>query len=262
MNKFLPVFVVVVIIGSVKLCNIASGRKKPSNKVAEYIPEEPVEPKPFMGLTQNWGVLEDNAPVTYVNELNSKNYYVVFDGSGSMDDGDCANGSTKAKVAKKALRKFAQSVPEDARLGLLVFDDNGIAEKLPLGTNNRDDFIREVDSVRPSGTTPLKSALAKGVQSLQQQAIRQRGYGEYNLIVVTDGEAPSDEDPKRVVQHLLKYTPVVVHTIGFCIGESHSLNQPGMTIYGAAQNEQELVEELEEVLAEAESFDLIEFDQK
>lgn len=213
------------------------------------------------GLTKNWGVSESEKPVSLIPNLASKNFYVIFDGSGSMDKTDCADNSTKVQVAKKALKNFAESVPADAQLGLLVFDRRGLRETIALGTQNRAEFIQEVEIVIPGGNTPLKSALVKGVKTLQQQAIRQRGYGEYSLVVVTDGDASAGEDPANVVEHLFKHTPVIVHTIGFCIGENHSLNQPGKTLYGAAQNEQELVQGLEDVLAEAESFDLIEFEK-
>ena len=78
-------------------------------------------------------------------------------------------------------------------------------------------------------------------------------------MVVTDGEASSGEEPDSVVRHLLKHSPVVVHTIGFCIGKNHSLNQPGEILYRSAQNKKELTSGLEGVLAEAESFDVTDF---
>lgn len=47
---------------------------------------------------------------------------------------------------------------------------------------------------------------------------------------------------------------MVLHTIGFCIGEKHSLNQPGRTLYRAADNPEQLRAGLADVLAEAPSF--------
>jgi hypothetical protein len=87
------------------------------------------------------------------------------------------------------------------------------------------------------------------------RAAAQLGYGEYHLVVVTDGEANQGEDPRAIVDVITRKSPIVVHTIGFCIGQNHSLNQPGKTVYRAADNPEDLERGLAEVLAEAPSFD-------
>ena len=94
---------------------------------------------------------------------------------------------------------------------------------------------------------------------LIRQGRRQLGYGEYHLIVVTDGQASSGQDPTGVVDEILASSPVVIHTIGFCIGEDHSLNQKGRVLYRTAQNAAELREGLEQVLAEAPDFTVTQF---
>jgi hypothetical protein len=58
---------------------------------------------------------------------------------------------------------------------------------------------------------------------------------------------------------MLAESPVVLHTIGFCIGEAHALNQPGRTYYRAADDPGALRRGLDEVLAESPVFDLTEF---
>ena len=78
-------------------------------------------------------------------------------------------------------------------------------------------------------------------------------------MIVTDGEASSGEDPTRIVQWILDYSPIQIHTIGFCIGTNHSLNIPGRTVYKAADNPQQLEKGLQDVLAESEQFDISEF---
>jgi Ca-activated chloride channel homolog len=188
-----------------------------------------------------------------------KNYYVVFDASGSMGENECTNGGTKLEAAKAALRQFAQSVPANANLGLEVFDAQDVAEHLPLGADNREQFDAAVDAVRAGGGTPLKSAIAQGYAALSRQGQRQLGYGEYHLVVVTDGEASGGEDPGSIVDQVLAESPVVLHTIGFCIGQDHSLNQPGRVLYQSADNPEELAKGLSDVLAEAPSFDVADF---
>ena len=182
-----------------------------------------------------------------------RNYYVILDGSGSMADSGCSGSLSKMDAAKEALARFAGVVPRKAQLGLLAFDQHGVSERVALGLDNRDRFVEEVRKVSAGGQTPLKSSIAAGVARLEEAARRQLGYGEYNLVVVTDGEAvPGSEDPRGVVNDVLGRSPVAIHTIGFCIGSNHSLNQPGRTLYKAAQNPDELKAGLEDVLAESE----------
>jgi hypothetical protein len=95
---------------------------------------------------------------------------------------------------------------------------------------------------------------------LTDQARSQLGYGEYHLVVVTDGEPdPDSEDPTPVVEEILEQSPVVLHTVGFCIDDDHVLNQRGRTFYAAATNPRELREGLQAVLAEADTFDATQF---
>lgn len=184
-------------------------------------------------------------------DLLIKNYYIVFDGSGSME-GD------RLATAKEALKRFVQFVPEDAHIGLMVFDGSGISERVPLG-GSVEQFRIEVDRVIADGGTPLKDAIGLAYDKLNRQALKQLGYGEYNLVIVTDGEASSGYEPDRVVRDILRQSPVTIHTIGFQIGSNHSLNQPGKILYKSADNLEELSQGLEGVLAELEEFDLADF---
>ena len=247
---------IILLIGGVVLVNYFSKRKDSGTGGPPSVAERPSKQPPAdPGI---WPPPDpEGKPVTLAPNYTAKNYYIIFDGSGSMDDSHCADGSTKILVAKKAVADFAKSIPEDANLGLLAFDLQGISERLPLGTGNREPFIEAVNAVDPGDATPLKSAIRLGVDRLTAQARQQLGYGEYHLVVVTDGEAnPDGENPSAAVDWTLKTSPILIHTIGFCIGEAHSLNQPGRTIYHAANNPDDLTSGLKEVLAESESFDV------
>jgi hypothetical protein len=199
------------------------------------------------------------ADVKLSGDLFARNYYVVLDASGSMNEKGCSGGKTKIDAARQALAEFAKSIPAEANLGLQVFDARGVREWLPLGVGNRAEFDAALARVRANGETPLLSAVRNAGASLRAQGARQLGYGEYNLVIVTDGEASKGEDPTPAVNALLDQSPVVLHTIGFCIGEKHSLNQPGRTLYRAADNPEQLRAGLAEVLAEAPTFAVLEF---
>jgi uncharacterized protein YegL len=199
--------------------------------------------------------------VKLADNLLAANYYVVFDGSGSMLDSQCSGSQTKLAAAKDALKEFAVSVPADANLGLLAFTDGRIHELTPLAPGNRRQFAEAVQTVAASGDTPLKDAVSAGYARLEEQAVRQLGYGRYVLVVVTDGYASPGQEPAAKVSWMLERTPVELHTIGFCIGENHSLNMPGRTVYKAADNPAALRQGLADVLAEAETFDAAAFEQ-
>jgi hypothetical protein len=194
-------------------------------------------------------------------DLLAKNYYVVLDCSGSMGERKCSGTRTKLAVAKDALNRFAEITPPDANLGLLIFVDGMIKELLPIGSNNKENFVNAVNSTRFSGGTPLFAAIDQGYERLAMQAGRQLGYGEYTLVVVTDGLASEGQDPTPIVNEILGKTAVQIHTIGFCIGPDHSLNMPGRTVYKAANSPEQLEQGLADVLAESESFDVDAFGQ-
>jgi hypothetical protein len=205
---------------------------------------------PFKRADESAGVLADN--------LTAKNYLLIFDGSGSMRESKCAGSSRKIDVAKQAVMTWSKSVPANANLGLYAFHNNGILT-LPMTSGQRDGFMQTVDQIVAGGNTPLSKAMLYAYDALTKQGRRQLGYGEYTIVVVTDGIANSIENLQKVADHILSETPITIYSIGFCIGEHHSLNQPGRTMYKSADNPAQLKEGLREVLAESESFDEQEF---
>ena len=190
----------------------------------------------------------------------SKNYYVVLDGSGSMDDVGCSNGKKKLIVAKKALSSFVDLISPSDNIGLFVFDFNGVDERVSLGVKNRDLLKSEIDKIRAGGRTPLGSSLEIGFDKLTQAGKEQLGYGEYHIVVLTDGIASDTELVNQAVSKIITKSPIVVHTVGFCIGNDHTLNQKGKTYYKAANDPESLVQGLGDVLAESESFSVASFE--
>ena len=194
--------------------------------------------------------------------LGAVNYYLVMDGSGSMNSDECGDGRPKIEVAVEAVKAFVDTVPAEANLGLTVFDSMGIGERVALGSGNRAEVVQQLDAIMAENSTPLRSSITIGYEALTAQAKAQLGYGEYHLVVVTDGYAePAEEDPGEIVQTILQQSPVVLHVIGFCIGEEHVLNQPGRTLYTAANNTAQLREGLASVLAESPDFSVADFTQ-
>jgi Mg-chelatase subunit ChlD len=203
-------------------------------------------------VDNNWPAnREEN---TLSKNLLAANYYIVLDGSGSMDGDQCAEGTTKMAIAKTAITQFAEQIPVDANLALYSFDGMGGSERINLATENRVPFFEQIKTIETGGGTPLATAIRYGYQQLAAQAAKQLGYGEYHLVVVTDGIASNGEEPNQILNTVLQQSPVVIHSIGFCLDESHSLNQPGLTAYTAASNADELQRGLQAVLAESTDF--------
>jgi Ca-activated chloride channel family protein len=200
--------------------------------------------------TQN----NEESELTLEENLTKRNYYIIFDGSGSMKE------NNKLPTAKKALIEFVSHVPQNTNLGLAIFDGSGLFERVPLG-NDRYEFTNQVQKTKAAGNTPLEEALELAYTQLKKQAQKQLGYGEYTIVVVTDGEASPGHEPDIIVNLILAQSPIVIHTIGFQIGEDHSLNQPGKIYYKSAKNIDELSQGLEEVLAESENFVVTDFDK-
>ncbi len=187
------------------------------------------------------------------DNLLRRNFYIVLDGSGSMNESRCAGNSTKIQVAKKAIIDFERSLKASDNIGLVVFDHAGVSQRIVLGTNNRSDFETKVNEVSADNGTPLYECVKFAFDQLEAQRAKQLGYGEYHIVVVTDGEANGAPENGLIAQ--INKTPVVIHTIGFCIGEGHSLNQPGKTYYTDAQSPEDVQKGLKAVTAESEKFD-------
>ena len=184
-----------------------------------------------------------------------KNYVMIFDGSGSMQEQRCSGDRIKSQVAEDAVTEWARSIGEDAHLGLVAFDKTGLSIRLHLDEGGQQEFVKKVQAVAPGSGTPLTESVQKAYEILTDQARKQLGYGEYHMVIVTDGAANKPDTLTRAVSAVLRNSPIIISTIGFCISDTHSLNQPGRTVYKAADNPAALRQGLQEVLAESESFD-------
>lgn len=193
----------------------------------------------------------------------TRNFYFIMDGSGSMREltnRDCGGDQEfpdKITGARWAIIKFLENVPEDVNIGLFVFDINGRREVVPLGASNRDAFIKAVDNIGAGSGTPLAQSIQYGTDRLIEQYKKQLGYGEFRLVVVTDGKAKGIPE---AALYAAKYG-IPIYTIGLCVGENHPLRYFSVT-YRAADNFADLSKGLTETLAELPSFDITQFDDK
>jgi len=262
MKNGIPKFLVVMVLVGYVVWTMLEEDIKSTNTTSQTSVNQPsinqtstqpmVNPWPFTDNSESDSVVTENLLAT--------NIYVVFDGSGSMDVSACSGGQLKIDAAKKAVREFVESIPKNTNVGMLSFDLSGTKERVPLGAINYDQMSDVINKIRAGRDTPLSTAIDHAYIALTQQARKQLGYGDYHLLVVTDGGASNGFDPTQKLNQILVESPVVVHTIGFCIGKEHSLNQPGRTLYSTAQDYTSLREGLQSVLAEAPEFTISEFE--
>lgn len=193
----------------------------------------------------------------------TRNFYFIMDGSGSMREpttSECGGDQSfpdKISGARWAIKKFLENVPEDMNIGLYIFDREGRREVVPLAKDNRDAFLRAVDNIDAGGGTPLARAIHYGTDQLAAQYKKQLGYGEYRLVVVTDGIA--NEIPEAAL-YAAKYG-FPIYAIGLCVGANHPLRQFSVS-YQAADNFADLSKGLSESLAELPVFDVTQFDSQ
>jgi len=190
----------------------------------------------------------------------ARNFYFIFDGSGSMRDPlgrDCGGDQTferKIEGAKWAVAEFLKKMPEEVNLGLYVFDEKHTSKSecqvVPLGPNNLAAFLQAINEVEAGGGTPLARAIQFGAEVLAEQKAKQLGYGEFRLVVVTDGLA--DDIPQAAEFATEKEIPI--YAIGLCIQEDHPLRQYAVS-YRAANSFEDLAKALEATVAETEFYD-------
>jgi Ca-activated chloride channel homolog len=212
------------------------------------------------GIRSDWPNMADPVASNEQNKL-AKNYYVILDDSGSMKSGICASGhDSRLGAAVEALAAFAEGLPPQANIGVMSFNAGRFSELLPLGKRNSQEIRDLSRRLVASGNTPLATAISRGYDALRRQAAAQVGYGEYHLVVITDGEASEGEYPDAIIDRIVGESPVDIHTIGFCIGRDHALNQPNFLSYQSADNVEALRRGLQDVLAEAPAFTVTRFE--
>ncbi|GHE95631.1 hypothetical protein GCM10017786_30100 [Amycolatopsis deserti] len=149
---------------------------------------------------------------------------LVLDGSGSMKQADPTSG-TRMDAAKTAMRRFIGSAPAEAQVGLTVYGTrtgSADAEKpqgcqdvqvlSPPRTIDKPALTAAVDSIQPSGYTPIGTALRTAAAALPDT-------GPRAIVLVSDGEDTcAPPDPCEVARELTAHgATVVVHAVGFAV---------------------------------------------
>lgn len=230
--------------------------------------QSPAESEPRIGGA---GVSFEDIPGATAET--TRNFLIILDQSESMSDGvsrtEAAEyfaaaqiqpeaGVSRMNVAKLALRQFVSEAPADVNLGLAIFGSRGIEILVPLGRDNRGQLQAAITGIRLwNGGTPLGEAIVAGTDRLMDRYKQQLGYGEYRLVVVTDGENNGKVSVSEAGAYAHRFG-MPIYTIGFTVRGRHQLQDHSFW-YKPASGVGELKDSLRETLVESpDPFDTIE----
>ena len=185
------------------------------------------------------------------DDIHKDNIVVILDASGSMQD-KFSGDRTKSKMeaAKAALQQVLANIPDGTQIGLLVFSGANIHNEwvYPLGPKDTEKLIAAIHLPHPSGDTPLGRYIRIGANRLLEQREKQYNYGNYRLLVVTDGEASDADKVKHYTPEILN-RQIRIDVIGVDMKTDHMLANV-VDSYRKADNPGELVAAVSQILAE------------
>lgn len=177
-----------------------------------------------------------------------QNIVVVLDDSGSMSSSMRGTRVQKMEAAKDALVTVLGDLPEDTRVGVLVMNRSQDPWIVPLDRLDRDQTAAAIRRIVPRGGTPLGAYIKIGADALMELRKQQR-YGDYRLLIVTDGEA---EDPYRVgaIVPAIMARGVTIDVIGVDMAGEHTLARH-VHSYRRADDPRGLQQAISQVFAES-----------
>ena len=169
---------------------------------------------------------------------------IVFDDSGSMNEP--FGGGRRMDAAKRGLQVVLRGVPKTTWVGLLALNAGW---QYQLGPNDATKMSAVIDRIDTSGGTPLARNIKIGADRLMAERQQQLGYGDYRLLVVTDGEEQENQELIEQYPPEVRARGLTLDVIGVGIGQNHALRKFAHTFRGA-DNPSQLEQALREVLAE------------
>ncbi|MFS3915152.1 VWA domain-containing protein [Bacillus australimaris] len=154
---------------------------------------------------------------------------ILLDASGSM--ARKVEGERKFDLAKQEVFKFAQSLPEDAKIRMSLFGSEGnnknsgkaqscevIRGVYGVQPYEKDSFENSLNGLGPNGWTPIARALENA-----KQADEQLNDGTKHIVyLITDGEETCGGDPVKVAKELHNSKgSTVVNVIGLDFNDGY-----------------------------------------
>jgi Ca-activated chloride channel homolog len=127
------------------------------------------------------------------NAQNTEKVMIVFDGSGSM--WGQIDGKTKIEIAREAIQEMVNAWDTNTSIGLIAYghrrkgDCSDIETMIPAGPLDKAAFISAVNSIRPTGKTPISAAVRKAANDLKYTEEKA------TVILISDGLETCNADP-------------------------------------------------------------------
>jgi len=163
------------------------------------------------------------------SQLDAAAIYYILDASGSM--WGRVNGQMKIDVAKDAMTKLINAMPEDLLSGVTVYghrkkgDCSDIEELIPLGDIDRSEALERIRKIKPRGKTPIATTIERTVHTLWdigQQRINIKESAP-TIVLISDGIESCGGDPCAAALTLkssgMKF---VMHVVGFDVDKNAS----------------------------------------
>ena len=177
---------------------------------------------------------------------------VLLDDSGSMRQ-EMRTGSgrePRMSVAQAALTKVIQQLPDQTTLGILLMNgarsENGWLVR--LGPLDRKAALSRLAQVRADGGTPLGQSMMTAMDELLSMRSK-LPYGDYRLLVVTDGEASDANMLQRYLPDMVA-RGISIDAIGVDMRADHTLAQSAHS-YRKANDAASFEQALTEIFAES-----------
>lgn len=152
-------------------------------------------------------------------ENNNNNIVVVFDDSRSMAEQMNNLSEDKLTVAKRSLNSVLKKIPNNSKVGIFALNSGWI---YPIQTVEINSISKAINNISANGGTPLGAALKVSADELLK--LRQKEhYGEYRLLILSDGEAGDNDLLEENLMHVLS-RGITVDVIGLDMSEGHSLS--------------------------------------
>lgn len=147
---------------------------------------------------------------------------VILDNSGSMAE-RMPGGGSRMDAAKRSLQTVLDRTPAGAEVGVLLLNPPRIGNDwlFELGPVDPTATRQAIDRVVAGGPTPLGGAMKAATDALLEAREKNR-YGDYKVLVVSDGEATDGNLVDRYLPEV-QARGVLVDVIGVAMGQQHSL---------------------------------------
>lgn len=173
------------------------------------------------------------------------NMLFILDGSNSM--WGQIDGQTKIKAAQDVLTNLLTDLPEDTKVGLMVYGhrDKSSCDDIQLisalGADSPEALSQKIKTLQPTGKTPIAGALHASLQAFAEKEGQNN-----NVVLISDGVETCNGNPCAAAGELASANiHARVHVVGFDVGKAEReqlecIPKAGKGKYFSASNASEL----------------------